>query len=157
LDIHQSRTYVDIGSNHPINHSITYSLYRLGWCGLTIDGSDYAKLFAKYRPKDIFINKVVGEEDNIEVAFYTHCGGINLINQKDTPTNPQSYTKGTIKQININKELDRRGLTHIDFMNIDVEGAELEILKSFDFNTYNPSIIAVEIHGNNISVPAQPL
>ena len=103
LDIHQSRTYVDIGSNHPINHSITYSLYRLGWCGLTIDGSDYAKLFAKYRPKDIFINKVVGEEDNIEVAFYTHCGGINLINQKDTPTNPQSYTKGSIKQININK------------------------------------------------------
>jgi len=35
-------------------------------------------------------------------------------------------------------------------MNIDVEGAELEILQSFDFEKYTPSIIAIEIHGNDI-------
>ena len=38
----------------------------------------------------------------------------------------------------------------VDFIKLDVEGAELEILKSFDFDFFKPSVIAVEIHGNNL-------
>ena len=38
----------------------------------------------------------------------------------------------------------------IDVLNIDVEGAELEILKNLDFDFFKPSVIAVEIHGNNL-------
>ena len=42
------------------------------------------------------------------------------------------------------------GVEKIDVLNLDVERAELEILKSFDFDKYSPTVIIVEIHGNDM-------
>ena len=52
--------------------------------------------------------------------------------------------------MDLNSELRRQGLSKIDVLNIDVEGAELEILKNLDFDFFKPSVIAVEIHGNDL-------
>ena len=38
----------------------------------------------------------------------------------------------------------------VDVLNIDIEGAELELLESFDFDLFKPKIICIEIHGNDI-------
>ena len=38
----------------------------------------------------------------------------------------------------------------IDFLNIDIEGADYEALKSLDFKIYRPKLICVEIYGENI-------
>jgi hypothetical protein len=43
----------------------------------------------------------------------------------------------------------------IDFMNIDVEGHELEVLNSNDWNRYSPTIISLEDHDLDISNPGQ--
>ena len=148
-DISTKRTYVDIGAYHPIEHSVTYLLYTFGWQGIAIDGRDIQKKFRKYRPNDIFINKIVGKDDNKKTKFYIHKR-IGLINQKDTPAKTSEFEEINIPQININKELMRRNIKRIDFLNLDVEGAELEIIKNFDFNNHSPTIIAIEIHGNNV-------
>lgn len=36
---------------------------------------------------------------------------------------------------------------HIDYLNIDIEGLDLSVLKTFDFDTYKPSVISIEDHG----------
>ena len=66
------------------------------------------------------------------------------------PSNKDDDRAETHRQVSVHCELGRQGIRHIDVLNIDVEGAELEILKTFDFQYFSPSVIAVEIHGNDI-------
>ena len=49
--------FIDIGSNEPIKHSNTFSLYLRNWSGICIDPLPNLKRKYKfYRPKDFFIN-----------------------------------------------------------------------------------------------------
>jgi FkbM family methyltransferase len=151
-DINISKFYVDIGAYHPIDHSVTYLLYKRGWRGIAFDPSFITKQsFRFWRPKDIFVQAVVGKEDGINVEFYIPKGAsdMNLTNTK-YPINKKNYSSKKLGQINLNDELKRQGIEKIDVINIDVEGAELEILKNLEFEIYTPAIIIIEIHGNDI-------
>ena len=152
-DLGQRRTYVDIGAFHPIDHSVTYLLYLRGWEGVVFDPSfTTMKLFKEWRPKDQFVRAVVGDVDGIDVDFYVpkHAvSDLSLINTK-YPSNKDDFRVETHRQVEVTEELKRQGIENIDVLNIDVEGAELEILKTFDFQRFSPSVIALEIHGNNI-------
>lgn len=155
------RTYVDIGAYHPIEHSVTYILYKKNWRGIVFDPSESSRdAFKKFRPKDKFICAAVGAEDNIDVNFYFNSGSNSKLNMGvDLHTSntkyvkeglEEDYTSKKVKQVNLMQELKRNNINKIDFINIDAEGAEIEILKKFDFLTYKPLVVAVEIHGNNI-------
>ncbi|MDC0968891.1 FkbM family methyltransferase [Alphaproteobacteria bacterium] len=158
-DIRQSHVYVDIGAYDPIDHSVTYLLYLRGWSGVVFDPSNQTKkLFKKWRKRDVFINSVVGDTDGVDVDFYfrktdaiTQIDDQSLSSTKYPPQHRVSdYEKVSFKQVNINSELKRQNIKKIDFLNIDVEGAELEILQTLDFEYFKPSVIALEIHGNDL-------
>jgi FkbM family methyltransferase len=155
------RTYVDIGAYHPIEHSVTYTLYKKNWNGIVFDPSESSRdAFKKFRPKDKFICAAVGAEDNIDVTFYFNSSSNSKLNKGiDLHTSNTKYVKEDlkkdyiskkVKQVNLMQELKRNNINKIDFINIDAEGAEMEILKKFDFDSYRPKVVAVEIHGNNI-------
>ena len=57
-----------------------------------------------------------------------------------------------IKSFKLNSILNQSKFKNrqIDFLNIDVEGADFEVLKSLDFNIYEPKIICIEIMDKNI-------
>ena len=141
--------YVDIGAYHPVQHSVTSSLYLPGWHGLAVDASSVTqKLFNRIRPRDKFVQCVVGGESKSEVNFYIkegEDGDLSLINTK-YPDDKTKYTEVVTKQININEILSAESVSFVDFMNIDIEGAELEVLTTLDFDTYSPKVICVEIH-----------
>lgn len=62
--------YLDIGSGHPIQGNNTYALYKDGWRGILVEPiSEFAKLSKKLRPKDLFINGVMGAKPG-RVDFY---------------------------------------------------------------------------------------
>ena len=62
--------YLDIGSGHPIKGNNTYALYKDGWRGVLVEPIlEFAKLSKKLRPKEIFINGVMGAEPG-RVDFY---------------------------------------------------------------------------------------
>ncbi len=147
------RTYIDVGAFHPIDSSLTYVLYRLGWRGIAFDPSIEAKkAFRFWRKGDTFIRAVVGKNDNKKVDFYVPKGSKDMHNQTSTkyPLIHKKYEKFSCIEVNLNKELDRRGIKKIDFLNLDTERAELEILETIDFTKYSPTIIAVEIHGDDM-------
>jgi FkbM family methyltransferase len=158
-DLSQSHTYVDVGAYDPVKHSVTYLLYLRGWNGIVFDPSiETARLFKKWRKRDKVINAVVGETDGIDVNFFvkrsgaiTQVGDQSPQGTKYPPSEKMTnFEKFTFRQVNLNDELKRQGIDKIDFLNMDVEGAELEILRTFDFEYFKPSIIAIEIHGNDL-------
>lgn len=147
--------YLDIGANHPIRLSNTYYFYKknknIG--GLLIEPNpNLAKRLKKYRPKDIVINVGVSpNKDSVKMKFYL-CEHDVLSTFSEEEKN--EYEKmghkiiGTqdIQTVNINDIIHEYGYAEsgLDFMNLDVEGFDLEILKVFDFSLVRPKVIVAE-------------
>lgn len=150
---HKKRgVYVDVGAHHPFRYSNTYLLYSKGWRGINIDASKEAvNNFDKTRQDDINIQAAVTDkivdvkyyifEDN---AFNTIDGkhAQNVINSGQSKLiNTLKIRTITLKTI-LNKHYN--GKASIDFLNIDTEGSDYNILKSNDWAKYKPKIICVE-------------
>jgi len=133
-DLNTPRTYVDVGGFHSIKESVTFLCYQRGWGGVVFDPSVATqKNFRFWRPLDKFVRAVVGSDDGIEVDFFitNNSNDMSLVNTKYP--NGEGYRRVRTPQVNINDELLRLGVYRFDFLNLDVEGAEEEILNSFKF------------------------
>ena len=135
--------YVDIGAYHPIESSLTYFLYKRGWRGICVDVlSDIEEEFHKYRPNDTFIKCIVSDQDQDESEIFLSDGQTNSIIYNEKKHNQsiklRSYTLNTLLETYCNRK--------IDYLNIDIEGAEYSCLNDFSFSKYSPTILSVEHH-----------
>jgi len=146
--------YIDIGCNHPIKHSNTYFLYKQKWKGINIDANPQViRLFNKKRKNDINLNVGIGIEKKKKL-FYV-CEN-DLLSSFDKQVVIMSKEKWgfdyTEMMINVdrledvlNNFIDDK-ILNIDFMNIDVEGLEMEVLLSNNWDKFKPDILAIELH-----------
>lgn len=142
--------YVDVGAYHPISHSTTYLFYRLGWSGVCVDISDKTcELIRKFRPRDQTFHCAVASADQ-KLAFVS-APGISLINEAQKQDQSQAGNEQRIDARSINSLLAEAGRAdRIDYLNIDVEGAELEALAGLDFDRWAPRVITIEIHEKSL-------
>ena len=141
--------YIDIGCGHPIKNNNTYLLYKKGWNGINIDLDQKSiELYNYARKRDVNVNIAVSDKKGRADLFYYHDeSAINTINKEAS-----DYQKAKVKKIlNISTdtlnsiiENNSSGNTKIDFMTIDTEGSELNVLKNFNFQKYAPKILVVE-------------
>ena len=140
--------YIDVGCQHPISNNNTYILYKKGWNGINIDlDKKNIDLFNISRPDDTNINIAVSDKSGNVNLFYYHDGSpINTINSQNA-----DYQKNKFKKIKLikSKTLDKilaniNFIKKVDYLNIDVEGHELNVLKGFNILKYRPSIISIE-------------
>ena len=147
--------YVDAGCYHPLHLSNTYLLYKRSWNGINIDISEFSiKLFNYLRPNDVNINSAVSNTEK-EISFYYQKKLSQLSTIKKEISNERmqgNIKKKKIKSLKLNSILNQSKFKNrqIDFLNIDVEGADFEVLKSLDFTIYEPKIICIEIMDKNI-------
>ena len=146
--------YVDLGCYHPIQYNNTLLLYQNGWEGINVDINKFSiKLFDFCRPKDINLNIAVSNK-NSEIDFYFQ----KKLSLLSTIIKTQSDVafQGKIKKSKIlsqtlTKILDNSKYKNrkIDFLDLDIEGADLEALESLDFSRYKPEMICAEIVDKN--------
>ena len=147
--------YVDAGCYHPLHLSNTYLLYKRSWNGINIDISEFSiKLFNYLRPNDVNINSAVSNMEK-EISFYYQKKLSQLSTIKKEISNERmqgNIKEKKIKSLKLNSILNQSKFKNrqIDFLNIDVEGADFEVLKSLDFTIYEPKIICIEIMEKNI-------
>jgi len=142
--------YVDIGSWHPIKASNTYYFHLRGWKGICIDPNPELEiLYKKHRPKDIFINAGIGLSNASMEYFIVEDSSMNTFSYEFlVKHNLQSkiIKQSSVPIISLCEILDQN-LTQndrLDFFDLDVEGLDLDVLKSNDWNKYRPKIILVE-------------
>lgn len=152
--------FIDIGAHHPRRFSNTYLLYQKGWQGINIDPMPgVMKLFNKERPKDINLEIGISREENILKYYIFNEKALNTFSESEaiikSKINPTKYF--IVNTININtypleKILDKYidSSKKIDLMSIDVEGLDLDVLKSNDWNKHRPKIILIEELRTNI-------
>tara|TARA_B100000780_G_scaffold175222_1_gene122694 strand:+ start:654 stop:1361 length:708 start_codon:yes stop_codon:yes gene_type:complete len=140
--------YIDIGAQHPIANNNTYLLFKRGWTGINIDlDLKNIELFNISRPNDINLNNAISSSTSKKKLFFYHDKSpINtLVEDVSNFQNATVKEIKTVKTITLNKVLENLSFDkEIDYMNIDVEGHELDVLKGFDLIRYKPNVISVE-------------
>ncbi len=148
--------YVDVGCYHPLHLNNTYLLYKRKWNGINIDISEFSiKLFNFIRPDDININiAVTNKEEELQFYYQKKLSQLSTIKKDLSNERMQGKIKQKkIQSLKLNTILNKSKYKNkkIDFLNIDIEGADLEALQSIDFKIYQPKIICVEIMDKDIS------
>ena len=147
--------YVDVGCYHPIHRNNTYLLHKKNWSGINIDTSQFSiDLFNHMRPKDLNYNCAISNKNEIVKLFYQ-----KKLSQLSTTESDQAKTvfQGKIKEKEIQAftldeilNRDRFIDFKIDFLDIDVEGADLKVLEGLSFEKFKPELVCVEIHAKEI-------
>ena len=146
--------YVDVGAHHPYRYSNTCLFYRQGWCGINIDampGSMF--MFEKQRPRDINLEIGVGRKAETLNFFVFNEPALNTFDENlaKARCNDVWHIKATLDvPILPLSEILRKYLPRgqkIDFISIDVEGFDLDVLQSNDWQTFRPLIVLVETFG----------
>ncbi len=142
-------TYVDVGAYNPILYSNTYGLYREGWSGITIDPNPAVQpLHRILRPRDTF---VLGGVSNVEKEcdYYRFTDGAyntfdpEVAEDLKTKRYPRFIRKETSHLYPLHSILKKNNITKVDFLDVDVEGLDVEVLESFDWNLA-PRVVAIE-------------
>jgi len=142
--------FVDVGAFHPYKLSNTYLLYKKGWSGINIDAAPGSmEVFKKMRPRDINLEAAIS--DVPEQMNYYYLGENNSMNTFSKEFLEQLDYQGKVqKTITIHMQrLDSIfdqyvGNREIDILTIDVEGMEIKVLNSNNWDKYRPNIILCE-------------
>jgi FkbM family methyltransferase len=142
--------FVDIGAYNGITISNTYSLEKIGWKGICVEPvSETFNDLIKNR-KCMCVNAAIYNEDGKTLDFIQTKGGRSGFTKDMTDSMIKAaeqegiVAKYSIKTITFEKLMENNKISNIDFMSIDVEGAELAVLESIDFNKYKFDLITIE-------------
>lgn len=152
----QNGFYVDIGAHHPIRFSNTYLFYTEGWRGINVDAMPGSMdMFCKLRPGDINIEAAVNDETAQLVFHKFNEPALNTFSRSEAQKKdglPGYHITGTVEleTTTLATILDTHLTpgTRIDFLSIDVEGLDLPVLRSNNWNKYAPEMILVESLSN---------
>jgi FkbM family methyltransferase len=144
--------YVDIGAFHPKHYSNTYLLFKKGWHGINIDPNrESINFFKRYRPKDINIQAGISDRnDNLTYYCFSEPGCNTFSSETAEKMKKKKWMtylgEEKIPCVTLVSVLDKYVAPniHIDLMNIDAEGFDIQILSSNNWDKYTPSVIAVE-------------
>lgn len=153
---------IDIGAVDGIEMSNTYHFEKNGWFCICAEANP--DMYDKLKMNRLEAHHcAVGSEDKLEVEFNV----VNMTLQNGNETAVSSVTidqrllqqhahlNPQIKKINVPmKTLDTILLKyphvdHIDFISIDTEGTELEVLKGLDINKWKPRMFIIENNYND--------
>ena len=149
----QNPTYLEIGTNQPVMCNNTYFFYSKGCKGVCIEpDTEMYHVIKKTRPNDTVLNIGIGLNDSPSATFYHFPGAVNgwsTFSEEEAKIREDESgikaEKKTIPLKNINNIIEQHfNGGHPNFISLDVEGLDFEILKSLDFNKYKPEVICVE-------------
>lgn len=151
--------YVDVGAHHPMRFSNTYLFYKKGWKGINIDAMPGSmRGFEAIRPRDINIEQAIANVEK-ELTFYRfNEPALNSFSKalslhRDSAKNPYNIVEEEkLLTQKLSSVLDKYLLPNqaIDFLSVDVEGLDLDVLHSNDWEKYSPEIIVVEIRAKHL-------
>lgn len=142
--------FVDVGAFHPFHYSNTYLLYRRGWRGINIDPNPAAiRLFKFHRRRDTSILSGVSTTKGEATYYMFNHQACNTFSQEQRA---HMLKKSFVREIGsrtvpvapLTDILDAYGSGRPDLLNIDVEGMNLGVLRSLDWEQYAPKVLCVE-------------
>jgi FkbM family methyltransferase len=141
--------FVDVGCAWPVIYSNTYYLEKhLDWSGIAIDAlPEFEPGWKKRRPKSKFFNYLVTDHtDTVESFYRSELKGISSVWKplKGPAGKDLTFEEIQIPTTTLNRLLEHNQVSKVDFLSIDIEGAELLALAGFDIRRYRPEFVCIE-------------
>lgn len=146
-------TYLDIGSHDPVRFNNTYKLYTNGSRGVLVEPNPFFfEKSKKIRPGDKVLNIGIGITDQKEADYYMirDRSLLNTFSKKHADKLVKISGPGAIEKVikmplvNINTVIKRHFKGAPALVSIDVEGLDLEILRTLDFKRHRPAVFCIE-------------
>jgi FkbM family methyltransferase len=149
--------YVDVGAHHPKLFSNTYFFYKKGWSGINIDAMPGSmSLFKRWRPRDINLEVAIANEKQKLKFYIFNEPALNSFDQKlsqQRNSGPYHIVREQLFQtIPLAEILDKYlpDKQKIDFLSVDVEGWDLDVLQSNNWERFRPKYVLVECLDANL-------
>jgi FkbM family methyltransferase len=158
--------YVDVGCHHPFRFSNSYYFYSRGWRGICVDAlPGTQRLFRRWRRRDIVVESGIASQRG-ELTYYMfdepalntfdaalaqerlECTRYKLIRSVQVPTDTLAAILAAHCPVD----------QQIDFLSVDVEGLDLQVLESNDWDHYRPrTVIAECLDSALVQIGADPV
>ncbi len=144
--------FVDIGAHHPLRFSNTFHFYKKGWRGINIDATPGSMdAFKNVRPEDTNIEVGISVNEGFLTYHLFNEPALNTFSEERVKhlleaTPYKLVEKVKVQTKTLSQILDEYASTvsQIDFLTIDVEGLDFEILQTNNWKKYSPTFILIE-------------
>jgi FkbM family methyltransferase len=152
-------TYLDIGANNPRACSNTYYFYRRGSSGVLIEPNPrLSQRLSSARPRDIVVQAGVGLTSESEADLYVfprNFDGLSTFSKAEATHWETIGLKGHGKMhvesiirvplVSVNDVMATHFQNRLpNLLSLDIEGLDLDVLKSLDFERFAPDVLCVE-------------
>lgn len=143
-------TYIDIGAGHPVYDNVSFAFYLRGWSGITVEPNSWlAQLSEAVRPRDRRIQSLVGAAPG-EATYYLveDFHGLSTTIESNARAAQSEYGKRSqalrMPVMTLRTLYELHAPDTIDFLKIDVEGAEHDVLAGGTWRRFRPKVVMVE-------------
>ncbi|WP_148042819.1 FkbM family methyltransferase [Pedobacter jejuensis] len=158
--------FLDIGANDGVTFSNTYFFEKnLDWEGICIEPLNYSFEKLALNRKSLNILGCVADFSG-EGVFYEITGYAEMLSGLKSKYDARHLKRikneleehgGTLKEINVqccilNEVLENNSVKKVDYLSIDIEGGELDVLKTIDFSNVDIHAISVENNYNDLGI-----
>jgi FkbM family methyltransferase len=149
FDRSPSGVFVEVGANDPKNSSQTWFLEERGWTGILVEPlSRFLEPLKAARPKSTVFQVACGAPGHPPTADL-HVGEDSehsSLNPNAIDADTRYVQKETVRMLTLDEVLVEAGGPKPDFVSIDVEGFQLEVLKGFSLREHRPPLLFIEDH-----------
>jgi FkbM family methyltransferase len=142
--------YIDIGAGHPVYDNVSFAFYLRGWTGVTVEPNPWlAQLSEAVRPLDVRIQSLIGAapgestyylvEDFHGLSTTIESHALKAKSEFGKRSQAMTLPVGTLQAL-----CEQYAPPTIDFLKIDVEGAEYEVLLGGDWRRFRPKVVVAE-------------
>jgi FkbM family methyltransferase len=148
FDDEKGGVFLDVGCWDWKDGSTTlYLEEKLGWSGIGVDAQPKVREgYEQHRPRTKFRNYIVTDRSGMVGKLYVG-GQVSSVNEKHVEQFGAQWDQTDpieVPTITINDLLSQNGIEHVDFVSMDIEGAEPKALAGFDIDKYKPRLVLIE-------------
>lgn len=147
--------FVEAGAYDGIAYSTSYLLERIGWTGLLVEPIPHkAECCRRNRPRSHVVQAALGDKDSDSGVEFTFAedprggGMLSFLHADHAHVERCRTEQCELRSIKVPLRTLNTLLTEltqsVDFLSLDLEGAELEALNGLDLSRYRPKLILVE-------------
>src|SRR5262249_18022634 len=153
IDLPENGIFVDVGAGHPIYLSNTYFFEKNGWAGICIDADPHQYETLKKERTNVEWAAIATEEGEIEFSqayFPTYSSTVRKEKYKGFAKITFNKTI-RVPSFKLETILEKYSIGSIDILDIDVEGTELDVWETFNYEKHKPKVVIIEYYTFGLS------
>jgi FkbM family methyltransferase len=149
FDGQQTGFYIDVGAGHPVADNVSCWFYLRGWRGVVIEPQpQLIELYPLVRPRDIPVAQLLGRAPgSAEFHIVERLTGFSTMHAEHARKASRfgaAFRTATLPVTTLAALCEANSVEQIDFLKIDVEGAEGDVLMGGNFRRWRPRVVIAE-------------